>query len=94
MNPSSPQVPCLVRTTALALRLVRGRKSGKPFLMLVCPVDGRHFRGFITHRDYVAGVLARLESQTASSTSGGDAGGELNSPEDIPSKTNLERDHG
>jgi hypothetical protein len=90
MTPSSPQVPCLICTAALALRLARGRKSGKPFLMLVCPVDGRHFRGFITHRDYVAGVLARLEGQTASSTGGGDV--DVNSPKDaISSKTNLER---
>jgi hypothetical protein len=38
--------------------------------MLIGPADGRHFRGFITHRDYVAGVLARLESQTLDSESG------------------------
>jgi hypothetical protein len=67
---ASLQVPCLVCTTALALHLVRGRKSGKPFLMLICPVDGRHFRGFITQRDYVAGVLARLEGQAPSPESG------------------------
>jgi hypothetical protein len=70
MTPSSPPVPCLVCATALTLRLVRGRKSGKPFLMLICPVDGRHFRGFITQRDYVSGVLARLEGQTPSPESG------------------------
>jgi hypothetical protein len=69
MTPSAP-VPCLLCAAALTLRLVRGRKSGKPFLMLICPVDGRHFRGFITHRDYVAGVLARLEGQTPSPESG------------------------
>jgi hypothetical protein len=92
MTQSSPSVPCLVCATALTLRLVKGRKSGKPFLMLVCPVDGRHFRGFITHRDYVAGVLVRLEGQTPSSTGGGDV--DLNSPEDTPSKTNLEGRHG
>ena len=56
------QIPCPLCTQSLALRLARGRKSGKPFLMLVCPVDGRHFRGFITQREYVAAVLARLES--------------------------------
>jgi hypothetical protein len=70
MSTSSFQIPCLVCTTALTLRLVRGRKSGKPFLMLICPADGRHFRGFITHRDYVAGVLARLEGQTPGAESG------------------------
>ena len=89
MTTASLQVPCLVCATALTLRLVRGRKSGKPFLMLICPVDGRHFRGFITHRDYVAGVLAHLEGQTPRPESGVglDNGG-------IPerrSKTNLER---
>jgi hypothetical protein len=64
MTTESPQVPCLVCGAALTLRLVKGRKSHKPFLMLICAIDGRHFRGFITHRDYVAGVLARLEGQT------------------------------
>ena len=89
---ASLQVPCLVCASALALRLVRGRKSGKPFLMLICPIDGRHFRGFITHRDYVAGVLARLEGQTPSSTGRRDL--DVNSPEDAPSKTKLEGRHG
>ena len=54
-------VPCLICGVPLSLRTARGRKSGKAFLMLVCPVDGRHFRGFITDRDYVKQVLARLE---------------------------------
>ena len=49
----------------LQVRLTRGRKSGKAFLMLICPVDGRHFRGFINDRKYVDGVLAQLEGQTA-----------------------------
>ena len=89
MTQSSPLVPCLVCATALSLRLARGRKSGKPFLMLICPVDGRHFRGFITHRDYVAGVLARLEGQTPDSESGvGLDNGDL---PDRRSRTNLER---
>jgi hypothetical protein len=89
MIPASLQVPCLVCTTALTLRLVRGRKSGKPFLMLICPMDGRHFRGFITHRDYVAAVLARLEGKTP----GPESGVRLDNG-DIPerrSTTNLER---
>ena len=89
MSTSSFQIPCLVCTTALTLRLVRGRKSGKPFLMLICPADGRHFRGFITQPDYVAGVLARLESQTPDSESGvGLDNGDLSSK---CSRTNLEQ---
>lgn len=46
-------VPCLICGTCLSLRTARGRKSNKAFLMLVCPVDGRHFRGFITDLNYV-----------------------------------------
>jgi predicted RNA-binding Zn-ribbon protein involved in translation (DUF1610 family) len=50
----------------LSLRLARGRKSGKPFVMLICPQDGRHLRAFITDKEYVQGVLAKLEvSQSA-----------------------------
>jgi hypothetical protein len=89
MTISASSVPCLICSTPLTLRLARGRKSGKPFLMLICPVDGRHFRGFITHRDYVAGMLARLEGQTP-----GSEGGVGPDNGDIPerrSTTNLER---
>ena len=89
MTPSSPPVPCLVCATALTLRLARGRKSGKPFLMLICPVDGRHFRGFITYRDYVAGVLARLEGQTP--TPEGGVGLDHGDTPERRSTTNLER---
>ena len=43
--------------------LARGRKSGKPFVMLRCVQDGRHYRAFINHRPYVEEVLNRLESR-------------------------------
>ena len=89
MTPASLQVSCLVCATALTLRLARGRKSGKPFLMLICPVDGRHFRGFITHRDYVAGVLSRLEDQTP--TPEGGVGLDYAEAPERRSITNLER---
>ena len=59
----SQAIPCLICGTALTLRLARGRKSGKPFLMLICPQDGRHFRGFINDQSYVKEVLAKLEGQ-------------------------------
>jgi len=58
---AASSVPCLICQQPLTLRLAKGRKSGKPFLMLVCPQDGRHFRGFINDQDYVRQVLARLE---------------------------------
>ena len=55
-------IRCLVCGEALLVRLARGRKSGKPFLMLICRADGRHFRGFINDRTYVRQVLERLEN--------------------------------
>jgi hypothetical protein len=70
MNASQPE--CLVCHRALSVRLAHGRKSGKPFVMLVCPENGRHFRAFITHREYVTQVLERLESLQKQGT-GGDA---------------------
>ena len=57
MRESSSPVTCLVCGAALSIRAARGRKSGKPFVMLICPEDGRHFRAFITDQNYVQGVL-------------------------------------
>ena len=54
-------IPCLICKQPLTVRLARGRKSGKPFVMLMCAVDGRHFRAFISHKDYVSQVINRLE---------------------------------
>lgn len=54
-------LPCPVCGAQLAVRPATGRKSKKPFVMLVCAVDGRHLRAFITDQAYVKGVLARLE---------------------------------
>jgi predicted RNA-binding Zn-ribbon protein involved in translation (DUF1610 family) len=52
---------CPVCGQPLSFRLARGRKSGKPFLMVMCLQDGRHFRGFIGDRDYLAKLLEHLE---------------------------------
>jgi hypothetical protein len=63
MTNNSQKLPCLVCGCQLAVRVARGRKSGKPFVMIICPADGRHFRGFVGDREYVnrvaraAGVL-------------------------------------
>ena len=65
MKKSSQEIPCLVCTRPLDVRPARGRKSGKPFLMLVCPHDGRHFRGFITDQFYVGQILEKLEKAQA-----------------------------
>jgi hypothetical protein len=37
--------------------MAKGRISNKPFIMLICPKDGRHFRAFISDQTYIARVL-------------------------------------
>ena len=91
MIDSTQEIPCLVCRKPLALRLARGRKSGKPSIMLICPSDGRHFRGFISDRAYVAQVLALLEGQTPAL---GDQDGEyVSRTSPRRSKTDLEPDN-
>ncbi len=54
---------CPICAEPLMVRLARGRKSGKPFVMLRCARDGRHYRGFINHRPYVLALVEKLEAQ-------------------------------
>ena len=74
MNENHPECP--VCHILLSVRLAQGRKSGKPFVMLVCPADGHHFRAFITHRPYVrevldkAGALERADALEDKSSGG------------------------
>ena len=85
-------IPCLICQEPLFLRSATGRKSGKPFLMLICPQDGRHFRAFINDQQYVASVLARLEGHTPSLDSVDDV--QDNRTLNNPSKINLEGQNG
>ena len=48
---------CLICGKPLSVRMAKGRKSQKPFIMLICPSDGRHFRAFISDQDYIKKVL-------------------------------------
>ena len=57
------QAPCPVCSAPLSVRLARGRKSGKPFVMLLCAQDGRHFRAFINDQQYVSNVIERVEGK-------------------------------
>jgi len=82
-------IPCLVCDQHLTIRLAKGRKSRKTFLMLVCSQDGRHFRGFINDRAYVDKVLARLEGQMT--YDGREQDEEVKLTLSNSSKTNLER---
>lgn len=88
MSTSSTQPTCPVCRQPLALRLAHGRKSGKTFLMLLCAQDARHFRGFINDRDFVDGVLSRLEEHTP--VKDGGVGPEDGDAPAGPPKTNLQ----
>ena len=51
-------INCPICSNPLSVRIATGRKSKKPFIMLKCDIDGRHFRGFITDQNYVKKVLS------------------------------------
>jgi hypothetical protein len=57
---------CPVCNTGLTIRLANGRKSGKPFVMLICPKDGRHIRAFISDKKFVEEFLDKLEHKESS----------------------------
>ena len=61
MTTNGSTLPCPVCHQTLDVRMARGRKSGKPSLMLICPRDGRHFRGFIADKEYVQAVVDRVK---------------------------------
>ena len=58
------EILCLVCKEPLTVRLARGRKSGKPFVMLICSRDGRHFRAFITDKTFVDKVVSGAEEMS------------------------------
>ncbi len=57
-------VLCPVCYLPLAVRLAKGRKSGKPFVMLVCAKDGRHIRAFVSDREFVDSVIEKAGIRT------------------------------
>ena len=59
-------------------------KIGRVALVLVCPEDGRHFRGFINDGAYVRGVLDVLERRQNESEAEQGAKREASSPADRP----------
>ena len=66
------QVRCPVCGVALRLSPARSRKSKNPktFLMLACPDDGRHFRGFISDPEFVGRTLDAAERQASGPSDG------------------------
>jgi ParB family chromosome partitioning protein len=84
MDSSSQQLPCLVCGCQLIIRVARGRKSGKPFVMIICPADGRHFRGFVGDREYVSRVAQAAGiwgTDPAGPSPGGGGRGGVGAPE-------------
>lgn len=59
MTTATSTMPCIVCHSEMSLQVARGRKSGKVFLMMVCAVDGRHFRAFIADKVFVNSVVDR-----------------------------------
>lgn len=57
-------IGCPVCSKPLSVTVTKGRKSNKPFIMLKCDVDGRHFRGFITDQDFVRRILQNHANQS------------------------------
>ena len=57
------EINCPICSNTLSVRIAKGRKSNKLFIMLVCGKDGRHFRGFITDQAYVKRVLGEQPLQ-------------------------------
>jgi hypothetical protein len=55
--------PCLVCGSRLRLDVARSAKSGKPFVMLRCPREVRHFRAFINDKGFVEYVIEQIEGK-------------------------------
>jgi uncharacterized Zn finger protein (UPF0148 family) len=66
-------IPCPICGANLMIKLARGRKSGKPFVMLICPNDGRHIRAFINDKEFVGSVLSKLQNTQNSMRDGVDS---------------------
>ncbi len=47
---------CFICGSALKVTLTHSQK-GKVAVGLTCPVDGRHFRGFVNHHPFVEEVI-------------------------------------
>ena len=56
------KIGCPVCGTAIKISRARSRKSKRPktFLMLVCPVSGKHFRAFINDPDFISRAAGAL----------------------------------
>lgn len=67
MTQALSNVPCPLCRTALRFSLATSRRSKKKkvFVMLVCPTDARHFRGFISDQAFVSKLVEQTEGGLA-----------------------------
>jgi|GEM_PF-1734245 len=87
MDETTAPIPCPICGTGLKLTVTTNRR-GKHAIGVHCPQDGRHFRGFINHKPYVAEMLARLaEAIAARQTASDPAAAALQNPEPAPAAT-------
>jgi uncharacterized protein YbaR (Trm112 family) len=68
-------IKCPICANPLSVRMARGRRSNKPFIMLICPMDGRHFRGFITDQGFINQILSPKGENPTKEDQGGVGGG-------------------
>lgn len=58
MNP----ITCLVCQGPIDIKIAETRKSQKPCINMRCQLDGRHFRAFITDREFVENMMAEADA--------------------------------
>lgn len=74
---------------------VTTNRNGKHAIGVHCPVDGRHFRGFINHKPYVAEALSRLTEAMAEPPLGTALAAQaLHNSRDAPKPTRSTRSRG
>ena len=71
------EVKCPICAEPLRFSIATSRRSKrkKAFVMLVCPTDGRHFRGFISDQEWVGRLMEdAVDTKLASTGMGGGTG--------------------
>ncbi len=61
MTALNDSLPCPLCGADLTVAPCRPSKAGKNSLQVICPVDGRHLRGFIAHQPLVDDLLWGLK---------------------------------
>ena len=62
MTTGDVRARCPLCSTALRMSIATSKRN-KVSIALICPINGRHFRGFIADQNYVRRVLDLLGEQ-------------------------------